>query len=165
MTPTQQGVYQVRAVSGDNVDVQTVFAVSARIAELNIPTQPSLMQQLVAQYKALGTEAVWMSSTMRLSPLFINKLNEPSFNGRRRHFLAFAPIWFLLLVPAVMGAVLIRHVVTADDNRIARLPFSLVGSDLANQCLQRWQIRINQGDWYKRYTPENKCEAFAMVAS
>ena len=74
MTPTQQGVYQVRAVSGENVDVQTVFAVSARIAELeDIQPNHQLMQQLVAQYKANGTDAVWMSEYDELQTNHIHK--------------------------------------------------------------------------------------------
>ena len=109
MTPTQQGVYQVRAVSGDNVDVQTVFAVSARIAELeNIQPTHTLMQQRVAQYKASGTEAVWMSEYDEIQPIIHNKA-ERTIVQRTTTPLAFAPIWFLLLVPAVMGAVLIRR--------------------------------------------------------
>lgn len=109
MIPTQQGVYQVRAVSGDNVDVQTVFAVSARIAELeDIQPNHQLMQQLVAQYKATGTEAVWMSEYDEIKPIIHHKA-ERSVIQRTTTPLAFAPIWFLLLVPAIVGAVLIRR--------------------------------------------------------
>ena len=109
MTPTQQGVYQVRAVSGDNVDVQTVFAVSARIAELeDIQPNHQLLQQLVAQYKATGTEAIWMSEYDEVQPI-IHRKAERSIVQRTTTPLAFAPIWFLLLAPAVVGAVLIRR--------------------------------------------------------
>lgn len=109
MTPTQQGVYQVRAVSGDNIDVQTVFAVSSRIAELeDIQPNHSLMQQLVAQYKAAGTEAVWMSEYDKIEPIVYKKA-ERTIVQRTITPLAFAPIWFLMLIPAVVGAVLIRR--------------------------------------------------------
>ena len=109
MTPAQQGVYQVRAVSGDNIDVQTVFAVSARIKELeDIQPNHQLMKQLVAQYKATGTDAVWMSEYDEIKPIIHSKA-ERTVVQRTTTPLAFAPFWFLLLVPAVMGAVWIRR--------------------------------------------------------
>ena len=88
---------------------ETVFAVSAKIAELdNIQPNHELMQQLVAQYKANGTDSVWMSEYDELEPIVYSKA-ERTVIQRSTTPLAFAPIWFLILVPAVVGAVLIRR--------------------------------------------------------
>ena len=74
MTPSQQGVYQVRAINGDNVDVQTVFAVSARIAELeDIQPNVTLMKKLVEQYSQQDFESLWISEHEYVQPIIHNK--------------------------------------------------------------------------------------------
>ena len=108
-TPVQQGVYQVRAVGGNRVDVNTVFAVSARIPELDdIQPNVPLMKQLVSHYSSKGTDAVWMSEYDEIEPIVYMKA-ERTIVQRSTTPLALAPIWFLMLAPLVFGAIMIRR--------------------------------------------------------
>lgn len=108
MTPSQQGVYQVRAVNSEGVDVQTVFAISSRIAELDdIQANKTLMQQLVAQYDNQG-RAKWLSEYEPLEPIIEQKA-ERTVLQRISRPLNTAPLWFILLSFGLTGAVLLRR--------------------------------------------------------
>ncbi len=110
MTPTQQGVYQVRAVGqGGDVNVQTVFAVSSRIAELEtIQPNVGLMQQLVGQYTQSGLESKWMAESDELDPIIHNTAKQ-SVIQRELTSLLNAPLWYLMLLPLSLGALVIRR--------------------------------------------------------
>lgn len=109
MTPSQQGVYQVRAVNGDNVDVQTVFAVSARIAELeDIQPNIQLMKSLVEQVSQQDVESIWISEHEDVQPIIHNKAKRTVLKREPRP-LALAPLWFIVLSPLLMAAVLVRR--------------------------------------------------------
>ena len=108
MTPSQQGVYQVRAVNGDNVDVQTVFAVSARIAELeDIQPNIQLMKSLVEQVSQQNVESIWISEHEDVQPIIHDKAKRTVLKREPRP-LALAPLWFIVLSPLLMAAVLVR---------------------------------------------------------
>lgn len=108
-TPNQQGIYQVRAVGRDSIDVNTVFAVSARIPELDdIQPNVALMKQMANQYTANGMDAIWMSEHDEIEPILHLKA-ERTIVQRSTTPLALAPIWFLILVPSVFGAIMIRR--------------------------------------------------------
>ncbi len=110
LTPTQQGVYQVRAVNTEGVDVQTVFAVSSRISELDdIQANKPLMQQLVAQYESKSTgQAKWLSEYDPLEPIIEQKA-ERTVLQRVSRPLNTSPLWFILLTFGLTGAVLLRR--------------------------------------------------------
>ena len=72
-TPTEQGVYLVRAkkaTGGQDLATETVFAVSSRSSELlNLLPNRSLMEGLEKALKQLGTKARFIPSENEIVPL------------------------------------------------------------------------------------------------
>ena len=110
-TPTEQGIYTVDAVDKKNkVTVQTVFAVTSRMEELqDILPNTSLMQSfvtLVAEKSSYGS--LWVSSDDDIQPLLL--AGSVSQVPQRKVFpIARAPIFYIFLVGLLTGAVWVRR--------------------------------------------------------
>ena len=109
-TPEQQGVYQVRVTdSNGTVDVETVFAASSRMKEMEqVTPNPSLMSILVDSMAASGSIAQWMLSS-DLKPWVLNTGVVKTVPKRTSHPIATAPLWFILLAPMLAMVVWIRR--------------------------------------------------------
>lgn len=108
--PEQQGVYQVRVTDlNGTVDVETVFAASSRMKEMEqVKPNTALMTSLVDTMTASGESAQWMLSG-DLKDWMLNTEVVKSVPKRSSHPIATAPLWFILLAPMLALVVWIRR--------------------------------------------------------
>ena len=109
-TPAYQGVYQVRVTdSNGTVDVETVFAASSRMKEMEqVKPNDGLMTGLVDTMVASGASAQVMLSS-DLKKWLLNTEVVKSVPKRTSHPIATAPLWFILLAPMLALVVWIRR--------------------------------------------------------